>query len=88
MNEKLHLKVFIATGESSCAECGEPLGRVGRSAAAKTLDERAVRLAVIAHVRHDKTSYDKLLAEGCDRHEARRQVEIQVRSVLAVWQRS
>jgi hypothetical protein len=63
-------------------------GRVGRSAAAKTLDEMAVRLAVIAHVRHDKTSYDKLLAEGCDRHEARRQVEIQVGSVLAAWQRS
>ncbi|MGH8511571.1 MAG: DUF2293 domain-containing protein [Gammaproteobacteria bacterium] len=63
-------------------------GRVGRSAAAKTLDEKAVWLAVIAHVRHDKTSYDKLLAEGGDRHEARRQVETQVGSVLAAWQRS
>jgi len=63
-------------------------GRVGRSAAAKALGEKAVRLAVIAHVRHDKTSYDKLLAEGCDRHDARQRVEIHVRSVLAAWQRS
>jgi len=61
--------------------------RVGRSAAAKSFDEEAVRLAVVAHVRHLETPYDDLLATGRDRHEARREVEDQVRFVLARWQR-
>jgi len=68
--------------------CLKYSGRVGRSAAAKALDEEAVRLAVGAHVRHVKTPYDKLLAMGCDRHEARRRVEHQVHSLLDTWQRS
>lgn len=66
--------------------CLKYSGRVGRSAAAKTLDEEAVRLAVIAHVRHVETAYDDLLAAGRDRHEARREIEDQVRLVLAGWQ--
>lgn len=44
--------------------CLKYSGRVGRSAAAKALDEEAVRLAVGAHVRHVKTPYDELLAGG------------------------
>jgi hypothetical protein len=68
--------------------CRRYSGRVGRSAAAKALDEKAAQLAVVAHIRHVKTSYDKLLAEGWDRHEARRQVAHQVQSVLDSWQRS
>lgn len=60
--------------------------RVGRSAAARDLEEDAVRLAVLAHIRHVKTPYDQLLAAGRDRHEARRQVEDQVHSVLCQWQ--
>jgi len=67
--------------------CLKYRGRVGRAAAAKSLDEEAVRLAVVAHVRHLETPYDDLLAAGRDRHEARRQVEDQVRLVLARWQR-
>jgi hypothetical protein len=35
--------------------CLKYSGRVGRSAAAKSLDESAVRLAVIAHIRHAET---------------------------------
>ncbi len=66
--------------------CLKYTGRVGRSAAAKTYDEDAVRLAVLAHVRHTETSYDELLASGLDRREARRQVEDQVRSILTTWQ--
>jgi hypothetical protein len=52
----------------------------------KTYDEDAVRLAVLAHVRHTGTSYDELLASGLDRREARRQVEDQVRFILTTWQ--
>jgi hypothetical protein len=65
--------------------CMKYSGRVGRSAAAKVLDENAVGLAVRAHVRHVKTSYDKLLMKGWDRVEARSQVEDQVASVLTKW---
>ena len=61
-------------------------GRVGRSAVAKDLAEQAVRLAVVAHIRHVETTYDRLLAAGQDRHESRREVESQVRSVLDRWQ--
>jgi hypothetical protein len=68
--------------------CLKYSGRVGRSAAAKDLDEEAVRLAVVAHVRHVNTPYDGLLAGGHDRHAARREVAGQVRSVLDSWQRS
>jgi hypothetical protein len=43
--------------EQAIAEfaCLKYSGRVGRSAAAKQLDEDAIRLAVIAHVRHHET---------------------------------
>ena len=65
--------------------CLKYSGRVGRSAAAKALDERAVHLAVAAHVRHAQTGYDLLLATGHERHEARRQVQDRVNQVLAMW---
>jgi hypothetical protein len=55
--------------------CLKYSGRVGRSEAAKAYDEDAVRLAVVAHVRHVETPYDRLLASGLDRVEARRRVE-------------
>jgi hypothetical protein len=61
---------------------------VGRSSGAKALDEEAVRLAVVAHIRHVQTTYDDLLANGQDRREARRLATDQVRSVLDSWRRS
>jgi hypothetical protein len=75
--------------EQAIAEhaCQKYSGRVGRSPAAKAFDEEAVRLAVIAHVRHAETAYDELLTAGRDRHEARREIEDRVRFVLASWQR-
>ena len=73
-----------AIAEHACLKYS---GRIGRSAAAKSYDEEAVRLAVQAHIRHAETLYDRLLASGQDRQAARRQVEVQVRSVLAAWQR-
>jgi hypothetical protein len=66
--------------------CMKYSGRVGRSASAKALDEDAVRLAVIAHVRHQETDYDELLARGYERWEARAEVEDTVRQVLEVWE--
>lgn len=60
-------------------------GRVGRSAAAKRLDEDAVQLAVAAHVRHAETRYDVLLARGIERWEARDRVREDVERVLTRW---
>lgn len=65
--------------------CQKYSGRVGRSAAAKHLDESAVQLAVTAHVRHAETQYDELLAGGTPRFEAREQVREQVDRVLSQW---
>ena len=61
-------------------------GRIGRSAAGKSLDEEAIRLAVTAHVRHTETLYDELLAGGEERREAREQVKVDVLQVLAKWE--
>ena len=75
--------------ETKIAEhaCRKYSGRVGRSAAAKTLDEDAVRLAVIAHIRHAETPYDDLLAGSVERGEARARVRDQVAAVVRAWKR-
>jgi hypothetical protein len=49
----------IAIAEHACLKYSD---RVGRSASAKNLEESAIRLAVIAHIRHAETHYDDLLA--------------------------
>lgn len=72
----------FAIAEHACLKYS---GRVGRSAAAKSFDEQAIRLAMVAHVRHRETSYDSLLASGYDRWEARAQVEGAVAQVLDQW---
>lgn len=76
-----------AIREQEIAEhaCLKYSGRVGRAASAKALDEEAVRLAVVAHVRHRETRYDELLAKGRERWEARAAVEEGVRHVLQKW---
>jgi len=61
-------------------------GRVGRSAAGRALDEQAIRLAVVASVRHLDTSYDDLLMAGVPRTDAREQVGPEIDRVLAAWQ--
>lgn len=65
--------------------CLKYSGRIGRSASAKAMDEAAVRLAVIAHIRHRETKYDELLAKGHERWEARAAVEEAVDRVLQKW---
>ena len=58
---------------------------MGRSAAAKALDEEAVRLAVTANVRHAETNYDDLLLKGIDRSEAREMIYLKVIRILDRW---
>ena len=65
--------------------CQKYSGRVGRSAAAKQFDPAAVRLAVIAHVRHKYTKYDELLARYDDKQEARREVRGTIEEILGNW---
>jgi len=66
--------------------CLKYSGRVGRSASAKSFDEQAIRLAVLAHVRHAETRYDELLAGGVDRWDARAEVEDAVKRTLTAWE--
>ena len=67
--------------------CRKYSGRIGRSAAAKSLSEAAVLLAVAAHIRHRETDYDKLLAAQWDRTAARAKVKDKVDELLRRWQR-
>ena len=84
---KLYPKCPPKTANSiSKHACTKYSGRVGRSAAAKALDEQAIRLAVIAHIRHVETQYDKLLMSGYDRVDARFNVKEKVQSILMKWQ--
>ncbi len=60
-------------------------GRVGRTAAAKELDPEPLKLAVIAHIRHEHTSYDRLLMRHGDRDLARQEVRPVIEAVLRRW---
>ncbi len=62
-------------------------GRVGRSAAGRALDDRAVTLAVVASIRHEDTRYDELLMAGVERSEARERIGDVVDRVLEHWRR-
>ena len=79
----------IETGrEQSIAEhaCLKYSGRIGRSNLGRRLDDEAVRLAVIAHIRHRETDYDELLGRGWDRSDARHAVVERIDEVLNRWQ--
>lgn len=60
-------------------------GRVGRSAAGRSLDEKAITLAVVASVRHEDTDYDSLLMSGVPRDVAREQIKTDIERVLEAW---
>jgi hypothetical protein len=62
-------------------------GRVGRTAAARVLDENAITLAVIASIRHLDTDYDKLLMSGVPRKEARDLIRPAIDRKLAEFRR-
>ena len=65
--------------------CQKYSGRVGRSAQAKSLDEKSILLAVIAHIRHAETNYDEFLARGLDRSLARDEVREEIDQLVAQW---
>jgi len=66
--------------------CRKYSGRIGRTADAKNFDAEAIRLAVIAHIRHTETTYDDLLAGGHERWEAREKVRGEVEQILDRWE--
>ncbi|HEX3447491.1 MAG TPA: DUF2293 domain-containing protein, partial [Isosphaeraceae bacterium] len=76
-----------ATEATQIAEhaCRKYSGRVGRTAAAKELSPEAIRMAVIAHIRHAHTNYDELLARYADRDLARQRVRDKVSAILGDW---
>ena len=87
-NRVRELFPHIPTGrEQGIAEhaCRKYSGRVGRSAAAKSFGEEAVRLAVIAHIRHRETDYDELLGKGWFRTDARAHVRDRVEQISESW---
>ena len=55
------------------------------NASAKSLNEEAVRLAVVARIRHAETGYDELLSRGMERWEARNKVAGRMDDVLDRW---
>lgn len=66
--------------------CQKHSGRVGRSAGAKQFDASAIRLAVIAHIRHKYTRYDRLLIRYDDRVLARQEVQPKIEEILDRWE--
>ena len=89
-NHVRELFPHIPTGrEQEIAEhaCRKYSGRVGRSAAAKSFDEEAVRLAVVAHIRHRETDYDELLGKGWFRPDARAHVRNHVDQISESWKK-
>jgi hypothetical protein len=68
--------------------CEKHSGRVGRSAAAKGFDLAALRLAVVAHIRHEHTRYDSLLMRSGDRTLAREMVWLEIERILQRWETS
>jgi len=65
--------------------CLKYSGRIGRTESAKKLDEEAIQLAVIAHIRHTETKYDEFLSKGYERRDARGQVKEMVHKILMEW---
>jgi hypothetical protein len=67
--------------------CRKYSARIGRTAAAKSLDGDAIDLAVRAHIRHTETPYDQLLVRGHDRAEARKSIAHLLDAVAGRWSR-
>ena len=61
-------------------------GRVGRTGAGRALDPEAVRMAVVAAVRHEDTDYEHLLMKGVSRSDARGLVRADIERVIRAWE--
>jgi hypothetical protein len=60
-------------------------GRIGRTSAGRALDAEAIRLAVVASIRHEDTSYEELLMTGVSRADARYRVRHEVDDLVEAW---
>lgn len=60
-------------------------GRIGRTSGGRALEEEALRVAVVAAIRHRHTKYDRLLMRGVGRMEARDAVREEIDRVLQRW---
>ena len=60
-------------------------GRVGRTAAGQSLEEEALTLAVVAHIRPRYGNYDELPMSGYERSEVRAEIHDEVDRVLDRW---
>jgi hypothetical protein len=75
----------------SIRPCRQPLtllARVGRSAAAQSLDADAITMAVVASIRHEDTRYDSLLMSGIPREDARAAVRAEIDVVRDRWRQA
>jgi hypothetical protein len=72
--------------EIAAHACAKHSGRVGRTAAAKELEPEMVRLAVIAHVRHLHTDYDRIISRTRDKRGSRARIKDTVAAVLREWE--
>lgn len=72
--------------EIASRACEKHSGRVGRSAAAKELEPSALRNAVIAHIRHQHTSYDEMLGHFGNRETARERVRARIDEIRSHWE--
>jgi hypothetical protein len=72
-------------GAIAAHACEKYSGRVGRTAAAQQFDPDVIELAVRAHIRHCHTPYDKLLARGVERTDARAAVRDELDKVCERW---
>jgi hypothetical protein len=67
--------------------CQKYSNRVGRTAAAKRFDPKAINIAVRAHIRHRHTPYDQLRAQGIPRGAARTAVNGAIEKLFERWRR-
>lgn len=65
--------------------CRKHSGRVGRAAFAKELAAESIHLAVRAHIRHNHTSYDRIMFAGTDRPDARQLVAKRIEETITRW---
>lgn len=69
----------------SCADLDHLVYLPAGDAALTRRSRKHSTLAVTAHIRHAETDYDKLLAEGWERWDARDQVSLDVERTLDQW---
>ncbi|MFO0630692.1 MAG: DUF2293 domain-containing protein [Polyangiales bacterium] len=65
--------------------CARATERVGALVGVDGYLDHAVELAVVAHLRHRFTRYERLLRDGHDREDARALVQAEVIALLRRW---